>query len=104
MLDKYEEISSVQGNEDKELELFHLGQKAGLPDKLIDFLWIQDIKIKKKTQGSSDTLKQMKSSVYENFIFSKNIVIPETKYFSYKITRFFYRIAIAPMFSSFIFL
>lgn len=43
MLNKYEEISNSEGNEDKISELIDLGQQAGLPNEVTEFIIIQNI-------------------------------------------------------------
>lgn len=101
MLDKYEEISSASGDQGMINELFDLGREAGLPDKLIDFLITQDITInKKKTTSWKEDLK---SSLVKNFVYSSEITTPQTKYHSYKVTRFMNQLVMAPMFNTFIF-
>lgn len=104
MLDKYEEISNSQGDEGMYNELIELGQEAGLPDKLSEFLITQDITIKKKKDSDENWIKDLKTTLISSFIYNPEIKIPETKYYSYKITKFFFIIVMAPLFNSFIFL
>lgn len=104
MLDKYEEISEAQGDQEMVHELIEMGRQAGLPQELSEFLITQDITVKKKKENKENWKANLKSKLYENFIYDSEVIIPNTKYHSYKIIRFFFLLVEAPLFNSFIFL
>jgi len=80
MLDKYEETSSSQGDEEMINELIEIGKEAGLPNELTEFLITQDITVKKRKDTHEDWKKNLKVSLIENFIYNPAIKIPNKKY------------------------
>lgn len=117
MLDNYAESENQDGGlVSNILELNEVGKDANLPQSVIDFIIHQDIsttKSKKKnsimTALGADSVnssgKSMSSNVYHNIyinFINTEIVIPQDKYYNYRITRWMYRIAIHPLFNSFI--
>ncbi|CAI2378686.1 unnamed protein product [Moneuplotes crassus] len=104
MLDKYEEISSAQGNKEMINELFDIGREAGLPNELTEFLLNHDIKSKDKKQSKENWKVHLKHRLYENFIYNSGVEVPNGKYHSVNFTRFFFLLVEAPFFNSFIFL
>ena len=99
MLDRYEEISSENGNQEMINELFDIGREAGLPDKLCDFLITQDITVKNNAANQ----KEKKQSWYKIFIYNNEVLVPNSKYHSYNLIKFFFRLVNAPIFNWFIF-
>lgn len=104
MLNKYEELSTEQGDQEMVHELMEMGRQADLPQQLTEFLITEDITMKKRKEGHENWKKNLKSSLYLNFVYDNEIVIPGTKYHSYKIIQFFFFLVMAPLFNSFIFL
>jgi hypothetical protein len=68
MLDKYEEISEAQGDQEMVHELIEMGRQAGLPEELSKFLITQDIKVKNNKESKENWKANLKSKLYENFI------------------------------------
>lgn len=99
MLDKYEEISSANKDAGMLNELIDMGREAGLTDKIIEFLIEHDITVK----NNAAKLKEDKTSLYKFFIYSHDLVVPQTKYYKFIIPRFFFRLVMTPFFNWFIF-
>lgn len=115
LLDNYAEKEEQDGGLiGNILELTDAGKEACLPDEVIDFIIHQDITTLKKKKpnvlkgSASDSMMSGKSissnfyhNLYINFI-SNEVHVPDTKYYSYKLTRWMYLLAVHPLFSTFI--
>ena len=104
MLDKYEETSSSQGDEEMINELIEIGKEAGLPNELTEFLITQDITVKKRKDTHEDWKKNLKVSLIENFIYNPAIKIPNKKYLKNWFTKSMFLVVMAPLFNTVIFL
>ena len=118
LLDKYAESEVEDGGliEDS-LALHDAGREAKLPPEVINFIIHQDItSIKKKSKSNlssnasaslSSSGKSLSSNLYDNFwvtFINSEIIVPQTKYYKFKITRWMYYLAMHPLFNSFILL
>jgi hypothetical protein len=114
-LDTYAENEGQDGGLiSNTLELNDVGKEAGLPQSVIDFIIHQDITITKnkkknplQSAGGGDSVttvgKSMTSNIYHNIyvvFINKEAIIPQDKYYKYKVTRWTYKLAIHPLFNT----
>jgi Na+-transporting methylmalonyl-CoA/oxaloacetate decarboxylase gamma subunit len=114
-LDNYAENEDQDGGLiSNTLELNDAGKDADLPQSIIDFIIHQDITITKNKKknplqspggaaDSSKVSKSMTSNIYHNIyvaFITSEAVIPQDKYYEYRVTRWMYKLAVHPMFNT----
>ena len=118
MLDNYCENENLDGGLVEAItQLNHDGKEANLPQEVIDFIIEQDItsiKRKRKNMLNQSGVKSLTTSgsalslnTYQNLwvtFINSEIIVPQTKYYKFKITRWMYYLAMHPLFNSFILL
>lgn len=105
MLKNYDELDKNEKNTTHQASLIEIGMETKLPSKLIYFIvgeenLIVSRKAKRKLKDLSEK-QSIKNQIIRGLIYTK-VDVPNEKYYTSRITRFFYFVVTLPLFNSLI--